>query len=187
MCSASACEHCWSIEGWIHSKRRNTVTQELVESKVWNSNSFSHPVNFLAWRSRRRAVHVWHIVHGRTPASTWCVAAAPIAPPIRRRIVRSRLRVSAVHWPATIRRAGRHWSVRLRILHRCWARGIRRGVTAVRRGIVGHPSPASRRGVQTRVISALHLPGFQPNLCVFYEDPGFELFFIFRGFFVRGG
>ncbi len=21
MCSASACEHCWSIEGWIHSKR----------------------------------------------------------------------------------------------------------------------------------------------------------------------
>ena len=22
MCSASACEHCWSIEGWIHSKRR---------------------------------------------------------------------------------------------------------------------------------------------------------------------
>ena len=31
MCSASACEHCWSIEGWIHSKRRNKVHQKLVE------------------------------------------------------------------------------------------------------------------------------------------------------------
>jgi hypothetical protein len=31
MCSASACEHCWSIEGWIHSKRRNTLHQNLVE------------------------------------------------------------------------------------------------------------------------------------------------------------
>ena len=31
MCSASACEHCWSIEGWIHSKRRNRLHQTLVE------------------------------------------------------------------------------------------------------------------------------------------------------------
>ena len=31
MSSASACEHSWSIEGWIHSKRRNRLTQELVE------------------------------------------------------------------------------------------------------------------------------------------------------------
>ena len=31
MCSTSACEHCWSIEGWIHSKRRNKVHQKLVE------------------------------------------------------------------------------------------------------------------------------------------------------------
>jgi hypothetical protein len=23
MCSVSACDHCWSIEGWIHFKRRN--------------------------------------------------------------------------------------------------------------------------------------------------------------------
>jgi hypothetical protein len=29
MCSASACEHCWSIEGWIHSKRRNRLHQTL--------------------------------------------------------------------------------------------------------------------------------------------------------------
>ena len=31
MRSLSACEHCWSIEGWIHSKRRNRLSQELVE------------------------------------------------------------------------------------------------------------------------------------------------------------
>jgi hypothetical protein len=161
----------WNLARTVGLSRGGFTLKEGIGSlRSWLSRRcetailFSHPVNFLAWRSRRRAVHVWHIVHGRTPASTWCVAAAPIAPPIRRRIVRSRLHVSAVHWPATIRRAGRHWSVRLRILYRCWARGIRRGVTGVRRGIVGHPSPASRRGIQTRVISALHLPGFQAEL-----------------------
>ena len=31
MCSASSCEHSWSIEGWIHSKSRNRLGQELVE------------------------------------------------------------------------------------------------------------------------------------------------------------
>ena len=34
MCSVSACEHCWSIEGWIHSKRRNKLNQKLVERLV---------------------------------------------------------------------------------------------------------------------------------------------------------
>jgi hypothetical protein len=34
MYSASACEHCWSIEGWIHSKRRNKLHQKLVEKLV---------------------------------------------------------------------------------------------------------------------------------------------------------
>ncbi len=34
MCSASACEHCWTIEGWIHSKRRNKLHQKLVEKLV---------------------------------------------------------------------------------------------------------------------------------------------------------
>ena len=33
-CSASACEHSWSIEGWIHSKRRNRLGQDLVERLV---------------------------------------------------------------------------------------------------------------------------------------------------------
>jgi hypothetical protein len=31
MCSASVRENSWSIEGWIHSKRRNRLSQELVE------------------------------------------------------------------------------------------------------------------------------------------------------------
>ena len=30
----SACEHSWSIEDWIHSKRRNRLGQELVERLV---------------------------------------------------------------------------------------------------------------------------------------------------------
>ena len=34
MCSASACENCWSIEGWIHSQRRNRIDQKLVEKLV---------------------------------------------------------------------------------------------------------------------------------------------------------
>ncbi len=34
MCSASEGEHCWSIEGWIHSQRRNKVNQKLVEKIV---------------------------------------------------------------------------------------------------------------------------------------------------------
>jgi hypothetical protein len=34
MCSASVCEQCWSIEGWIHSKRRNKLHQNLIEKLV---------------------------------------------------------------------------------------------------------------------------------------------------------
>ena len=33
-CSVSACEHIWSIQGWIHSKRRNRLGQDLVERLV---------------------------------------------------------------------------------------------------------------------------------------------------------
>ncbi len=33
-CSVSACDHNWSIEGWIHSKRRNRLGQDLVEYLV---------------------------------------------------------------------------------------------------------------------------------------------------------
>ena len=31
MRSDSACDHYWSIKEWIHSKRRNRLSQELVE------------------------------------------------------------------------------------------------------------------------------------------------------------
>ncbi len=34
MCSVSSCDHCWSIEGWIHSKRRNKFHQKLVEKLI---------------------------------------------------------------------------------------------------------------------------------------------------------
>ena len=33
-CSASGCEHSWSIEGWVHSKKRNRLGQTLVERLV---------------------------------------------------------------------------------------------------------------------------------------------------------
>lgn len=33
-CSASGCEHSWSIEGWIHSKKRNRMGQKFVKSLV---------------------------------------------------------------------------------------------------------------------------------------------------------
>jgi hypothetical protein len=34
MCSSSECEYYWSIEGWIHSQRRNRLDQKLVEKLV---------------------------------------------------------------------------------------------------------------------------------------------------------
>ena len=34
MYSVSVCEHSWSIEGWIHSQRRNRLDQKLVEKLV---------------------------------------------------------------------------------------------------------------------------------------------------------
>ena len=33
-CSVSTCEHIWSIEDWIHSKRRNRIGQEVFECLV---------------------------------------------------------------------------------------------------------------------------------------------------------
>ena len=34
MWSGSVCEYYWSIEGWIHSQRRNRLDQKLVEKLV---------------------------------------------------------------------------------------------------------------------------------------------------------
>lgn len=33
-CSASGCEHAWSIEGWIHSKKRNRLGQDNVNRLI---------------------------------------------------------------------------------------------------------------------------------------------------------
>ena len=33
-CSASGCEHAWSVEGWIHSKKRNRLGQKTVDRLV---------------------------------------------------------------------------------------------------------------------------------------------------------
>ena len=33
-CSASGCEHAWSVEGWIHSKKRNRMGQTTVDRLV---------------------------------------------------------------------------------------------------------------------------------------------------------
>ena len=46
--SASACEHSWSIEGWINSKRRNRLGQQLVERLV-----HTHTSSSIVWSSMR--------------------------------------------------------------------------------------------------------------------------------------
>jgi hypothetical protein len=33
-CSASGCEHSWSTEGWVHSKKRNRLDQNKVQRLV---------------------------------------------------------------------------------------------------------------------------------------------------------
>ena len=62
-CSSSGCEHNWSIEGWIHSKRRNRLGQWLVElgTKSGSLSDRSAPVGHWddGWRTcvrRRRRV-----------------------------------------------------------------------------------------------------------------------------------
>ena len=49
-CSVQSWEHNWSIEDWIHSKRRNRLGQDLVDTSstltpIWSWN--------IVWRSRR--------------------------------------------------------------------------------------------------------------------------------------
>ena len=36
MCSASACEHCWSIEGWIHLVLRESLDDALHHLLPWD-------------------------------------------------------------------------------------------------------------------------------------------------------
>jgi len=60
-CSASGCEHSWSIEGWIHSPKRNRLGQTNVERLVrmhtnlllsgkldeWSANSLPWEIELL--------------------------------------------------------------------------------------------------------------------------------------------
>ncbi len=55
-CSTSACDHNWSIEGWIHSNRRNRFGQKLVEFLVWTHTNLkleqrleTYEVGLLPW------------------------------------------------------------------------------------------------------------------------------------------
>jgi hypothetical protein len=41
MTSASACEHMWNIEGWIHNKLRNRLAQPNVERVVCASDNLT--------------------------------------------------------------------------------------------------------------------------------------------------
>ena len=64
MCSASACDHCWSIEGWIHSKRRNRIHQTLVEKVVRAHTNLvmrttKYPKSVYNERERDRETHIF--------------------------------------------------------------------------------------------------------------------------------
>ncbi len=51
-CSASPCEHSWSIEGWIHSKKRNRMSQTFVECLVRTHTNLLLEVKLDEWRSQ---------------------------------------------------------------------------------------------------------------------------------------
>jgi hypothetical protein len=50
-CSASGCEHSWSIEGWIHSNKRNRLGQRLVESLVRTHTNIQLEESLDLWRA----------------------------------------------------------------------------------------------------------------------------------------
>ncbi len=50
-CSASGCEHSWSIEGWIHSKKRNRLGQAFVERLVRTHTNILLEEKLDTWRA----------------------------------------------------------------------------------------------------------------------------------------
>ena len=50
-CSASGCEHSWSIEGWIHSKKRNRLGQNKVQRLVRTHSNLLLEGNIEGWRA----------------------------------------------------------------------------------------------------------------------------------------
>jgi hypothetical protein len=69
VCSASACEYSWSIEGWIQSKRKKRLSQELVQRLLRTHTN-------LVMRERLDVVHhlipwdvEWRIKYGIVTSS----------------------------------------------------------------------------------------------------------------------
>ena len=57
-CSASGCEHSWSVEGWIHSKKRNRLSQTNVERLL---RAHTNLVLFSQWKDWEAKVLPWDI------------------------------------------------------------------------------------------------------------------------------
>ena len=51
-CSASPCEHSWSIEGWIHSKKRNRLGQTFVERLLRAHTNLLLEVALAEWEAK---------------------------------------------------------------------------------------------------------------------------------------
>ena len=50
-CSASGCEHSWSIEGRMHSKKRNRLGQQKVQRLVRTHSNLLLEDKLAGWRS----------------------------------------------------------------------------------------------------------------------------------------
>ncbi len=50
-CSASGCEHSWSVEGWMHSKKRNRLGQAFVERLVRTHTNLLLEDKLDSWRA----------------------------------------------------------------------------------------------------------------------------------------
>ena len=61
MCSASACEHCWSVEQFIRSKRKNRLSQELVETLIRRSFALTNLVLRKSLDAARDHLFMWDI------------------------------------------------------------------------------------------------------------------------------
>ena len=67
--SASACEHSWSIEGWIHSKKRNRLGQRNVERLVRTHTNLRLQVAMKDYKAISKAWDIETIIEepGETP------------------------------------------------------------------------------------------------------------------------
>ena len=51
-CSTRGCEHSWSIEGWIHSKKRNRLGQNKVQRLVRTHSNLLLEGKLQEWRPK---------------------------------------------------------------------------------------------------------------------------------------